>query len=70
MRSGSPLTHTSVGGVSATGALVTVYPAALASFTVSAPAAVTAGSAFGVAITAKDQFGNTVTGKIDYRALG
>ncbi len=40
---------------------VTVYPAGLASFVVSAPSTATAGTAFSVQVTALDAFGNTLT---------
>jgi hypothetical protein len=46
----------------ATGASVTVSPAAAASFTVPTPSTQTAGSPFELALTALDAYGNTATG--------
>ncbi len=53
--------NASVNGTTGT-SNVTVYPAGLASFALSTPSTVQAGTAFRVQVTAQDAFGNTVTG--------
>ncbi len=54
-------TLTATAGAAQGSSTVTVDPAGLASFAISAPSNVTAGTAFTVTITAQDAFGNTVT---------
>lgn len=61
-RAGVTQLTATMGAVVGTGSNVTVLPAALASFVVSAPATATAGSAFSLTVTAKDRYGNTVVG--------
>jgi hypothetical protein len=57
------VTDTTLPGLTASQTeMLTVTPGAVASFALSAPSTVSAGSAFGVTVTAKDAFGNTVTG--------
>ena len=55
-------TADSASGVTGTETSITVGPAAASQFSVAAPAAVTAGSAFGVTVTALDPYGNRATG--------
>ncbi len=54
--------NATVNGTTGTSNSVTVYPAGLASFAVSAPSTATAGTAFSVQVKAQDAFGNTLTG--------
>ncbi len=56
-------TDTTLSGFSATNPVaLTVNPAAVSTFAITAPGAATAGTSFNVTITAKDAFGNTATG--------
>jgi hypothetical protein len=58
------LTATDTGNSNVTGTsnTITVSPAAVTHFTISAPSSATAGSAFNFTVTAEDAFNNTVTG--------
>jgi hypothetical protein len=55
-------TDTATSTIIGTQSGITVSPAAVNHFAVSAPSSVTAGTAFKVTVTAQDAYGNTVTG--------
>jgi hypothetical protein len=63
LRMAAPQTITATDGpITGTSNAISVAPAAATHFTVSAPAAATAGSAFSFTVTALDAFNNTATG--------
>ena len=55
-------TDAATSSITGTQSGITVSPAAVDHFAVSAPSSVTAGTAFNVTVTAQDVYGNTVTG--------